>query len=515
MPVNSTHPSYDANAEAWQRIRDVLAGDSAIKRAGQKYVPRLDSQTDEEYRAYVERGFFYNATARTVSGYIGMIFRRDPVLQLPGTFTEGHKGREGNEENPSPEHSPLRGPRESSPIRRAMEEFVRDVDLVGTTLDGYSKNIVHEVVSLGRAGTLIDWESEPENRAYISMYAAESILNWRQVRINGAMELSLVVLSETAPGEPKEDDPFVIEDVPQIRVLKLGKDPTEGSKVSEGKKGLIYQVEIWQELASDAGKKEWKLVATMTPLRLGKPLSSIPFVFHGPTHCRPDVEKSPIEDIVAANLDHYRLNTDYKHGMHFTALPTAFVAGFDKNAQLRIGSTTAWVTETLGATAEFLEFKGDGLATFERALDRCERLLAVLGSRLLESQKRVSESAEALSLRQAGESSVLASISGSVTASMNEVLRWVYWWHSTEQTPEDVSSEQIKYELSADFETGLMDAEDIQALIAAWQMGAISRDTLLHNFRQGEILPPGRTNEQEMELVRKEPAPRIGERATP
>jgi hypothetical protein len=30
---------------------------------------------------------------------------------------------------------------------------------------------------------------------------------------------------------------------------------------------------------------------------------------------------------------------------------------------------------------------------------------------------------------------------------------------------------------------------------------------LLHNFRTGEILPSARTNEQEMELIRKEPAP--------
>ncbi len=83
-----------------------------------------------------------------------------------------------------------------------------------------------------------------------------------------------------------------------------------------------------------------------------------------------------MEDIVAANLDHYRLNTDYKHGMHFTALPTAFVTGFDKGTQLKIGSTTAWVTETVGATAQFLEFQGDGLMSLERALDRTERLLA-------------------------------------------------------------------------------------------------------------------------------------------
>jgi Domain of unknown function (DUF4055) len=478
MPVNSTHPDHDENLDAWLRIRDVLAGDRAIKRAGKKYVARLDSQTDEEFRAYVERGFFYNATSRTISGYIGMIFRRDPVLQLPD---------------------------KSAALHPALKTFINDVDLLGTTLDSYARNIISEVVSVGRAGTLVDWHDAGENRAYLSMYAAESILNWRQTRINGQLKLSLVVLSESAPGEPKDDDPFVAEEVPQIRVLKLvpsnlgANDPVTH----------FYQVEIWQLRSGKTRRKEkeWQLIRTLTPLRLGKPLSSIPFIFHGPGHSRPDVAKSPIEDLVSANLDHYRLNTDYKHGMHFTALPTAFVTGFDKTSQLRIGSTTAWVTDTLGATAGYLEFKGDGLMTFERALDRVERLLTVLGSRLLESQKRVSESAEALAIRQAGESSIIAGISASVTASLNDLLRWVYWWHSTESTPEEITAAHISYELNTDFEASLMSATEIQALVSAWQSGAISRDTLLHNFRTGEILPPARTNDQELDLIRKDPPP--------
>ena len=324
---------YDDNLDAWQRIRDVLAGDRAIKRAGAKYVARLDSQSDDEFRAYVERGFFYNATARTVSGYVGMIFRRDPVLQLP---------------------------EKSAALHPALKTFVNDVDLRATTLDSYAKNIITDVVTLGRAGTLIDWQGEKENRAYLSRYAAESILNWRQTRIDGQVKLSLVVLAERAPGVAKDDDPFMIEEVPQLRVLKLvpSSDDTENVRHT-------YVVELWQPRLVEGRKKEkkWELVQTMTPLRLGRPLPAIPFIVHGPSHSRPDVEKSPIEDIVAANLDHYRLNTDYKHGMHFTALPTAFVTGFDKNAQLRIGSTTAWVTDTLGATAGYLEFKGDGLAT--------------------------------------------------------------------------------------------------------------------------------------------------------
>jgi hypothetical protein len=34
MPVNSTHPLYDQFAESWQRARDVLAGEDAVKAGG-------------------------------------------------------------------------------------------------------------------------------------------------------------------------------------------------------------------------------------------------------------------------------------------------------------------------------------------------------------------------------------------------------------------------------------------------------------------------------------------------
>jgi hypothetical protein len=59
----------------------------------------------------------------------------------------------------------------------------------------------------------------------------------------------------------------------------------------------------------------------------------------------------------------------------------------------------------------------------------------------------------------------------------------------------------------SDFETSLTGATEIPALVSAWQSGAISRDTLLHNFRTGEILPPARPNDEEIELIRKEPPP--------
>ncbi len=48
MSLNSTQPDYDASLPAWLRARDVIAGEDAVKSAGEKYLPGLEAQTDED-----------------------------------------------------------------------------------------------------------------------------------------------------------------------------------------------------------------------------------------------------------------------------------------------------------------------------------------------------------------------------------------------------------------------------------------------------------------------------------
>jgi hypothetical protein len=159
------------------------------------------------------------------------------------------------------------------------------------------------------------------------------------------------------------------------------------------------------------------------------------------------------------------------------------------------------VTPTVGASAGFLEFKGQGLSTFERAMDRDERLMAILGSRILEGQKRVGETAEAIELRQSGESSVLATLAVSVSDSLSRVLQWVYWWNSTEANPSDVGEDLVLVRLNTDFSAQTMSSQELTAVVAAWQAGAISQETMFDLFRRGEILPAGRTDEAERRLA--------------
>jgi hypothetical protein len=83
-------------------------------------------------------------------------------------------------------------------------------------------------------------------------------------------------------------------------------------------------------------------------------------------------------------------------------------------------------------------------------------------------------------------------------------MRWVYWWHTVIPDQSDVDEETVCVKLNTDFETAHLNGHDLAALVSAWQAGAISQNTLLHNLRQGEILPPGRSDEEELRLARTE-----------
>ena len=127
-----------------------------MKAAGAKYLPRLDGQTDEDYLAYQSRACFSNATRRAADAFVGLVFRKAPFVRVP----------ESGNTSPSPLPSAERVTRRtSSGIAKAFGEFVNDSDMLGTSLFGYAKNVVREVISVGRSGTLVDWEGDFEQRA--------------------------------------------------------------------------------------------------------------------------------------------------------------------------------------------------------------------------------------------------------------------------------------------------------------------------------------------------------------
>lgn len=454
MSVSNTNTEYDAYRFKWKRCRDVIAGRDALiqnyvsntRYSGSlynpsfdtnNYLPRLTGQTDVEYITYQERAAFFNASARTLDAFTGMIFSKDPVYKLP----------------------------------TAIEPYANDITLGGDNLREFSEQIVEQQIAVGRVGIMVDYPANaPTNitiaaaealniRPFLRYYTAESIINWRTSYTNGAQVLTMVVLKETI--EVAEDE-FTSNEVVQYRVLDL---------TEQG-----YRVRVMDD--SNA------LISEMYPIQNGSTLSYIPFVILGANSATATVQKPPLLDLVDTNLAHYRNSADYEHGLHFTGLPTPYVAGVQlpEGATLSVGSMSAWIFPDPSANAGYLEFKGDGLQTLREALKDKEQRMAILGARMLAEDKRSSEAFGTVELKSAGERSILASISRSASDAIERCLNWMCEWVGAPQ--------EAVFNLNTDFGAARMQPQMVTALLSAYQGEAMPLSVLFDNLQRGELIPP-------------------------
>jgi hypothetical protein len=507
----------------WSRARDVLAGEDAIKAAKEKYLPKLDSQSDEDYDAYLMRASFFGATARTLEEFLDLIFRRAPSVSAGGS--------------------------------EKVKAFVSDCDLWGMDLVRYARRVVGEVLSVGRCGSLVCWapsgapsgEATPsggalpspggsgatgDGRPFVSLWRAEDIINWKVERVGQRVVLVEVVLRDagrvrvlklngtngTNATNECVMEVWVLADGHQAGGHQADGQQTDGHQaggdngklqMADGKgdaeSGILTEGNEGNEAPGGGppcaegedqrdGKGEdggWVLQESVVLKRDGAALPFIPFVFHGPRNSRPEVDRLPLADIIAANLDHYRLDADFKHGLHFAALPTAWVSGFDKATPLRIGSSAAWVSDVADASAGFLEFSGAGLAHIGKALERVERRMALLGARMLATGV-AANGEEAL-----GETSGELCGLGSIVASLNQSLTRVLVLADGHQG----EAAGVSFTMNTDLSARAISGEGLTAVVAAWRAGAISRESMLEVLKRGEVLPEGRSVAQERALI--------------
>lgn len=456
MPVNHEHHEYKENKKLWRKCEHAVEGQHEIHEYGEMYLPKLSGQNDDEYKAYVKRALFYNATARTVDGLTGMLFLKPPKVEYP----------------------------------TSMQNIIDDISMSGLSLHQFAEMVADDIVIFGRCGVLVDYPpitnastmaemAQLGARPYATKYDAESIINWKTKRVNNVQMLSMVVLKESAEIQLDE---FESECVTRYRVLDLSE--------------LGYRQRVFEE---DKHGKITQIGEDIYPLMNGNTMSFIPFEFIGVRDNSPCVDKPPLLDLVDVNLSHYRTSADLEHGRHFTGLPTPVVCGvqLESGQSLSIGSAKAWVFPDPQASATFLEFTGQGLGELREAMREKESMMATLGARMLAPESKGIESAQTASIHRAGENSVLASISQSISISLTHILEWLRDWSKIVG--------EVSVELNRDFVPPTMTAQDLTALVQSWQAGAISFDTLFDNLKQNDIIAADKTVDDEKELIAMNP----------
>ncbi len=458
MPVTTMHRRYSTEALKWKRCRDAYSGTDAVKAAGKAYLPELSGQKPEEYDAYKCRALWYGATKRTVQGLSGAVMRKDPAVTIT-----------------------------SDELKAQLE----NVTLTGVTLPAFAKTVIEEVLKVGRGGILCDMSDDAslnpiDRRPYWSFYTAESIRNWHTEIRGGVPVLVQVVLYEE--GEKQKQDEFDYKEAPQYRVLRIN---------ATGQ----YEQQLYTKVSAqdvDAKLGEWIPGPITIPQRRGAPLDYIPFVFVNPASTTPEMEDPPLLDLVDVNFSHYRTSADLEHGRHFCGLPTVWATGIPPDTIMRIGSSIVLTASDEKAKFGILEFTGQGLGALETGLDSKEKMMAVLGARLLEQQQRDVEASDTIIARTAGERSILQSLCQTVSQAVTQVLRWHAAWMGIPVT------DDMTIALNQDFVSATMPTDLLLALLQAVQSGQISWETFYHNLEKGEITRPGVDADDEKRLIEQQ-----------
>lgn len=466
MPVDTLHTQYNSHCCIWQKCRDVANGQEAMqdKTRREEYLPKLKNEAEDDYLKRLKRTTLFNATWRTIMGLTGMLMRKDPEVKLSAI----------------------------------AEPMLKDVTQTGLTIKDLTKIVATESLTVGRVGLLVDYPQARPDQEYtvaqaeqaglrpkMALYLVESIINWSCAWINNEYRLCRVVLAEEYCCDDPEDE-FNTLASPRWRVLDLF--PEGGYDQDYQPVGqFVMRVRVYEK-AGDK-KSDVQVGVDVFPLMNGAKIPYLTFVFISSDTLRADVELPPLIDLVNMNISHYQSTADVEHGAHKTALPQPWATGMDAtNVTMYMGGGDLWVNDNADGKYGMLEYSGTGLEAIEKRLARKEAQMAVLGARMLEDQKKAAETVEVAAMHRSGEQSALTTQGDTIDAGMTKALGWFDQWAG--------GTGEVEFKTNKDYLPSKLTAQEITALMAAWQAGGLSDQELFDALQDGGVIAETQTFEE-------------------
>jgi hypothetical protein len=467
--VMFVRPELGRLFEQYYLIRDCLQGETAIKAAGQKYLP-MPNATDTgpenkaRYHAYKMRAVFYNVARRTMSGLIGQVFMRDPVIKVPA----------------------------------ALDDVIKDATGSGIDITQQAKKSVALTLAYSRSGLFVDYPEAPAGgataeeikagnlRPTITSYSPMQIINWRVIE-KGAKEIySLIVLAESFVAQ---DDGFEMKTALQFRVLRL-------NPAGE------YIQEVWREtngFSPWAGDqlpkgKSYAVTKTIRPVdSKGEPFKEIPFSFIGSDNNDSSPDNPNFYDLCSINVSHYRNSADYEESCFIVGQPTPVLTGLTEEWYVKILNKTVnfgsrgGIPLPTGADAKLLQAEENTM--IKEAMDTKEQQMVALGAKLVE-QKQVQKTAFEAKVDATSSASTLSSTAKNVSAAYQWALEWCGVFTGIGETG-------IEFKLNDDFDIARMTPEERAQAVKDWQAGAITFEEMRTALRKAGIATEDDTKAKE------------------
>ncbi len=458
--ITKPRQDYTNQLPSLEINRLAIGGSRPVKAAGEKCLPALASMkatttwTDDMLRPETTYG-----TALTPQGKINydLYVEYAPFTGFTGQMVIGLKG--------------LIKAKPAVPVLPTdLEYLIDDVDGSGCPLEDLADNCIADAFPSIRQlllitapetdGTNSKRDDEINNiREKILHYPQESIINWDITTINNKKQYTMLVLRESKDVR----DGFEIKSEYQYRHLELIK-------------GVYHQ---------GLRDKDNNIIDELSPVMMnGKELDYLPVkVAHTGTG-----SKSVIDDVVDANMQHYKVSADNGAFLHSSAFPVLYETGVDNGESVNgdVGPSVKWDGAT-GATFGVIQVDATKCA-HPQELARIVKDLSNLGADMLK-ETSAAESGEAKRLDKVSSNSTTADTANTVSRMITGAIKII-------ADIRGIDGKEISYPLNTDYDPTSLNYQMVTAIGDLHDRGLIDKEEAQHQLKKGELIRHDRDLEE-------------------
>lgn len=330
VKVNTPSGAYNDMLARFKLPSTLMQGTQGMRLAAQEYLPQMSRESNERYRNRLNSTVLFEAYRHTVESMAGRPFGQ-PVQLGAG----------------------------AAPF---YEDFITDVDLAGTDLTSFGRELLRDMMiygkchflveypntyrlqsKLGRALTIAD-EHEWGIRSYFVRVSPEEVIGWRGDRVAGREKLE------------------------QVRIKFSVVEPSASNPWGEDQRDYVVVftpelIEVWQE---EEGADDWEMVDEPYPNTLGEiPLITV-------YADRQALLKSypPLEGLAYLNAKHWQNQSDQDQIEKVARVPMLFFKGFadEDIAAIEVGPYKLFGNRNSESDIKMVETSGDAVRVGRESL---------------------------------------------------------------------------------------------------------------------------------------------------
>lgn len=444
------HPLLGSVVEKQELVTTLYGGTLAMREAGTDYLPQEPGEEDINYKNRLARSVLFPAYKQAVKANTGKLYTKEVVVHA---------------------------------ATKEMSKFLESVDEQENDLTEFAKLATDNAINNGCSYILIDYPVMSTSATRADEQAAGGRPYWVNIKQTQVLEASPIkragknVLGVFRYVEqvPFRSDPFTVKYIEQIKQFDF--DDDEG----------FVQYTTYQK----DKKNNWVVVDTGKLIFNNKPFTEIPIVAINVEPVGFYVGQPVFYDLAEENKQHWQMASDYNNIVHNSQVPMVIATGVGSSVNPETGNASDPFIISPNTVAEYsskdtkvfwLEVTGDAAAVGEKSLSSSLRRMSVMSLQLMVN---VDTNATATaSMIDAKESlSVLQSIGKAVEQALDKAINFTYKYNGIE-------NETTTVEINTDDAVIFGDANDGTTLLSMVEIGLLTKETGLEEFKRRGILSP-------------------------